>query len=276
MTREELLELAALDAFGMLDDYEAALFTRSFHHAPAPVQDEIKEIQASFAGDPALLPDVEPTAEQRGRVLAAVARAIESESVELAPLAMIGGSPRNRGTRATRQASVLSSPFWRAAAFILAAGNLVFAYFCVQLYQDQVQLAEAIIERDTIDGAKALIGGDFYEDFVGNPNCKVVVLSPIGGRPISATVYLKPVTTASGEAEYALFLKTEGLPETTPFTLTARQGTEVELTHQFTTAVAAISGKRIDEVVAVVGLAATRMTWEITDATGTVLLSFNA
>ena len=45
MTREELLELAALDAFGLLDDYEAALFTRSFHHAPVAVQDEIRSTE---------------------------------------------------------------------------------------------------------------------------------------------------------------------------------------------------------------------------------------
>ena len=37
MTREELLELSALDALGLLEEYEAALFTRSFHHAPAAV-----------------------------------------------------------------------------------------------------------------------------------------------------------------------------------------------------------------------------------------------
>ncbi len=41
MTRKELLELAALDVLGLLDEYEAAYYTRSFHHAPASVQDEI-------------------------------------------------------------------------------------------------------------------------------------------------------------------------------------------------------------------------------------------
>ena len=86
MTREELLELAALDAFGLLDDYEAALFTRSFHHAPVAVQDEIKELQASFASDPVFVPDVQPATDLRHRVLDRVSKAIETESVELAPL----------------------------------------------------------------------------------------------------------------------------------------------------------------------------------------------
>ncbi len=90
MSREELLELAALDALGLLDEYEAALYTRSFHHAPAAVQDEIKDLQAAYSADPTFLPDVEPASTGRVRVLGAVRRAIEQESLELAPLAMIG------------------------------------------------------------------------------------------------------------------------------------------------------------------------------------------
>ena len=95
MSRDDLLELAALDAFGLLDDYEAALFTRSFHHAPVGVQDEIRELQAEYAGDEALLPEVGPDATLKARVLRSVATAIEEESIELAPLATIG---RRRST----------------------------------------------------------------------------------------------------------------------------------------------------------------------------------
>ena len=41
-SHRELLELAALDAFGQLDEFEADLFNRSFHHAPVPLQEQIK------------------------------------------------------------------------------------------------------------------------------------------------------------------------------------------------------------------------------------------
>ncbi|MCP4007434.1 MAG: hypothetical protein GY725_24900 [bacterium] len=90
MAREDLLELAPLDALGMLDDYESALFTRSFHHAPAAVQDEIKELQAKVASNPVLLPKIEPPARLRERVLMRVDRAIEEGGAELRPLATIG------------------------------------------------------------------------------------------------------------------------------------------------------------------------------------------
>ena len=60
MTQRELLELAALDALGLLDEFEAAYYTRSFHDAPATVQDEIKRLQAELATDQRLLPGDEP------------------------------------------------------------------------------------------------------------------------------------------------------------------------------------------------------------------------
>ena len=96
MTRQELLELAALDALGLLDRYEAALYTRSFHHASAPVQDEIVRLQAEIASDETLLPVDEPDGSLRERVLRKVAEAIEAEASEFAPLATIGR--RRRGS----------------------------------------------------------------------------------------------------------------------------------------------------------------------------------
>ena len=54
--------------------------------------------EAAFASEAALLPDIQPDPTLRQRILEAVARAIEDESIELAPLAMIGrgqmGRPR--------------------------------------------------------------------------------------------------------------------------------------------------------------------------------------
>ena len=77
MTREQLLELAALDALGLLDEYEAALYNRSFHDAPAAVQEEIQRLQALVANDETLRVDEEPDPSLRARVLTAVAKAIE-------------------------------------------------------------------------------------------------------------------------------------------------------------------------------------------------------
>ena len=48
---KQLIELAVLDAHGLLEPIEADLFNRSFHDAPASVQDEIIQIQRDFALD---------------------------------------------------------------------------------------------------------------------------------------------------------------------------------------------------------------------------------
>ena len=89
MTRDEMIELAPLDALGLLDAYEAALFTRSFHLAPRSVQDEIRALQAAVAEDETLLAAVSPPPGMRDRVLPNIHAAIAAE-IDLAPLAVIG------------------------------------------------------------------------------------------------------------------------------------------------------------------------------------------
>jgi hypothetical protein len=90
MTRQELLEHAALDALGLLDQFEADLYTRSFHHAPAAVQDEVLRLQAEIASDESLVASVAPDSALRERVLRAVAEAMERDAATLGPIASIG------------------------------------------------------------------------------------------------------------------------------------------------------------------------------------------
>ncbi|MHC4809286.1 MAG: hypothetical protein ACYTEV_02840 [Planctomycetota bacterium] len=163
MTRDELLELAPLDALGLLDEYDALLFSRGFHAAPESVQAEIRELQAAVAADETLLPDVTPPASLSGRVLAAVRSEVEASS-DLAPLATIGR--RRSATAAAAAAATLDRPGmvqrptahggpirprrrlvdslanhgWRAAAFALAAAVVVAMYFGVQLLDQNREL----------------------------------------------------------------------------------------------------------------------------------------
>jgi hypothetical protein len=92
MSREELIELAPLDAFGLLEDYEAALFNRSFHHAPASVQAEIRALQAQLAEEASLLSSEEPRQTLRQKVLIRVSEEVEEATEQLRPLATIGGA----------------------------------------------------------------------------------------------------------------------------------------------------------------------------------------
>ncbi len=141
---KELLEFAALDALGLLDEYEAATYTRSFTDAPAIVQDEIKRLQAEIASDPSLLLDEEPDAALRQRVLDYVSEAVEREA---APLATIG-LRRGAGAAGGRAAEVPAVHFWRAASFVLAAAGLAMAYLFTQAYQSSNELTKAALYDD--------------------------------------------------------------------------------------------------------------------------------
>jgi hypothetical protein len=153
MTRRELLELAALDALGMLDEYEAALYTRSYHQAPAGVQDEIAELQARISTDLAAYCDEEPDPALRSRVIEYVSRAVESEGAELAPIATIG---RPRATAASRHEADIAgriggnpAVFWRVAVFALCTATLVLAYVLSESMRQSNEFARMALENNT-------------------------------------------------------------------------------------------------------------------------------
>ena len=100
MRRDELLEMASLDALGMLEADEAAFFSRSFLEAPRMVQDEIRALQASIASDLQLVSDEEPPAFLRNKVIGAVLDEIDDATKGLAPIATIGGLRNMRAANA--------------------------------------------------------------------------------------------------------------------------------------------------------------------------------
>jgi len=152
MTPRQLLELASLDALGLLDDVESAMYTRSFHDAPATVQDEVLRLQGEIADDHLLLPGEEPDPELRERVLKAVADALARDD-SLAPLARIGRQRRERDRDGNGRLSRMnlggSGQLWRAASFALAGVSLIMAYFLAIGRQASFELYDAAIWGDT-------------------------------------------------------------------------------------------------------------------------------
>ncbi len=178
MTRQELLELAALDAFGLLDEYEADSYTRCFQDAPVGVQEELIQLQAQLVSDDSLLPKEEPRPQLRQRVLEAVAQAIDEETSNLKPLAMIG-KPRNSMTELIGQFPLSrSGQFWRAAAFALAGMVVVIAYFWSNAYHSSIEITKAALLEDMRGQLKEYIDPNF-EDFVSNPYATVIPLMPV-------------------------------------------------------------------------------------------------
>lgn len=183
LDRSELLELAALDVCGMLDEYESALFTRSFHHAPAAVQREIIDLQAELASDTTLLPEESPDPALRRRVLDAVSRAIEKEQTELAPLATIGhtGAALPSGRVITSNRNESSAPLWRAAAFTLAASLLVVTFFWISTNRDAHRIAMIAIDNEMQDQFEQEFGPTFGKLVLEDDTQRVALRAPNNG-----------------------------------------------------------------------------------------------
>jgi hypothetical protein len=261
MTREELLELAALDAFGLLDEYEAALYSRSFHHAPVAVQDEIRDVQAALASEEALLPNVEPDPGLRQRVLQAVNEAIEADSLRLAPLAMIGRARRDDEPARGPFRLISAGQVWRAATFVLAGSLLVVLYFGIQFYDRNEQITDYALGQRTYDQVRELLGPDLL-DYIHNPNCSTVRLLPVDQRSaMNAVVF---VNESTGEG----FLYAFAVDPDAPYTLVAT-GPGGETIRQEFTATNAIHGVRLTGIdTTLLG----SLSWSIADASGMVVL----
>ncbi len=263
MTRQALLELAALDALGLLDRYEAALYTRSFHYASAPVQDEIVRLQAEIVSDESLLPEEEPDGSLRERVLRKVAEAIEREASEFAPLATIGRRRHRPGESDRRLAFGASGQFWRDAAFVMAGAVVVLAYFSTEANRSSNEIARLAITNDTEQLAVVL--GPMGRHFVVGDSEKIALRPANGGKVVGA-VYVNETTKLA-------FVFFDGLPRTVGDDYTLRVVLEDKTTKNLQTfrSSGIFSGLRVANLSA--SLLASISRWEITDLAGAVILT---
>jgi hypothetical protein len=270
MTREELRALAALDAFGLLDEYETALYTRSFHHAPVAVQDEIIALQAELVSDETLLPAVTPPSELRAKVLQAVARAVEATDTQLRPLATIGGGNRRMVPPvqpAQRHVMVGPSHYWRAAAFVLIGAIAVMSYFWSEVYRQNNRFTKWALDSET-DRLITELGseiGPTLENFLRDHESTRVTLNSTDAEDLDdyATVWMsqeddRAIVIISGlqisESEYSLVVRdATGKSET----LARFRQERPRATHRITVSALA---------------RAENVTWEITNAAGVVML----
>ena len=188
----ELLELAVLDAHGLLEPIESEIFNRSFHEAPASIQDEIIRMQLEFATDDSLLPADLPTAELRKKVLSAVANAADNEARFLAPLALIGArvGASKRGVGATG-----SVVLWRTAAMILFGVSVVLAVVTLDVKRTAINIAQKAANVVANDSMQNLTNTKFVE-FINNPYYNVTRLERAEGNQagyIRVAIYSEPV-----------------------------------------------------------------------------------
>ena len=266
MTRDELLESAALDAFGLLDEYEALLYTRSFHHAPAAVQDEIIQLQANLVSDETFMTPQEPDADLRQRVLDAVAEAIELEAPQLEPLAVIGRA-RPLAEVAPRAGRMPFATAWRrVAVFALCASLIVMLYEWSKAKEEGNAIAVSALNVYTDAQLDRLIGPTI-KDYLFDPSAKRVFFKPSSaGTGMEAVIF---INEGSGQA----FLVTQALPASKEldYKLSIKDADGARTTiHKFSSN-GLLSGARV--ALKDVAYNLQNVVWEITDRNGQVLLA---
>lgn len=128
----DLLELASLDAMGLLDAEEREDFERAFAAAPPAVQAQLRREQLRFASD-ASLPAVEVPLGLRARVLSAIMEKMQGMSGRRAGAA--GALPLRTPSGVSR--------FWRVGAIGALAASLVLGYFSLQIFNENRGLRDA-------------------------------------------------------------------------------------------------------------------------------------
>ena len=189
MTPRELLELASLDALALLDEVEQEIYTRSFHAAPATVQDEVLRLQAEITNDLSLLPGDEPDPLLREKVLKAVAEAVERADSTLAPLARIG-RPRPAAGQDTGAGFTMggTGQFWRAATFVLAGVSLIMAYFMAMGRQASDDVAAAALWGNTAELERLLTPPS--KQFLLDNSTKIVLKRVNGNDPYRGSLFI--------------------------------------------------------------------------------------
>lgn len=187
MTLQDMIELAILDALGLLDEEETRAFESAYRGAAPAVQAQIRREQTRLARIEALLPNVTPPAELRAVVVEAIRREISATHVagSINPAKSVADSmiPSRR-----------VSPLWRAAALGMAAAAVVFGVttlkfqFHLDEMRRQMQDSELLALVNTQFGPKV-------RDVLFSRDTKRVILTPAPSTKGQASIFLNPEWT---------------------------------------------------------------------------------
>lgn len=143
----QLVEMASLDAFGLLDAEDSLRFEDAFLAAPSRIRDSILDLQAEMVTEDPLLFSETPDDSLREKVLQKVAEAMSERDETLQPLAQIG--PADELTQASIENRSFSQSIWtwRAVALVLLGVSITLAVFGIVADRNHRELIQAINNR---------------------------------------------------------------------------------------------------------------------------------
>jgi len=173
MNTLDLIELAVLDALGMLEKDEAQAFDAAFRAAPPAVQQRVRTEQERLANLEALLPNVSPDAGVRDRVLVAVREAILAQAVAKASEEEDDAEPLTfRKSRGVHQA-------WRVGAVASAAAAIAFGVAFGHSTLRYIDLEERFQGNIALDGAIGAYGTESMDIFFNKDLLQDVEFTPV-------------------------------------------------------------------------------------------------
>ncbi len=187
MTTQELIEMASLDALGMLDADERADFEAAFRAASPAVQAQVRREQKRFASADHLLPEVDPPAGLKFKVLSAVREAILGLTAGDAAAAAHAVS-----TGSKAGAWFNSTTIWRAACIGFATTTVLLTGVAAYVFDRN----QAYVEQTEIALGKALLselGSDFQQVALAE-GVKVFDFASANGLSAKAKLWVHPET----------------------------------------------------------------------------------
>jgi hypothetical protein len=178
--------MATLDALGLLEPNEREAFERAFGSASPSIQRQVVREQRRLAADESLLPDVEPSANLRERVVAAVREAMSSVRVDSPSdvLARILPDPVSMRRNVT--------PLWRAACIAFASATIMLLLAGFSL-QQEIQRAMSAREDANFAAIMTQDLGPEFADALLSPKAQRVAFSKAEGtRRGNAAIYYDP------------------------------------------------------------------------------------
>jgi len=192
MTTRELIELAQLDALGLLDDQEREAFDRAFAAAPASIQAQLRREQTRLARTDWVPIDGEPPAELRDAVLTDVAAAALKDRV-MAAVRREMGTPvqRHAGGRLHPPIHQVRSVsrVWRVGALASAAAAVALAATTFFLQSQYSSLESEIRKTNTYDTVIAIRGFNL-QNLVFNESSRLVHFEAAPGFDGFATAFI--------------------------------------------------------------------------------------
>jgi anti-sigma-K factor RskA len=167
MNLQQLIELAVLDAMGLLDETEQHQFETAFRAASPQVQAQVRREQTRLSVMDSLLPDVSPPAGLRAAVLELVRRHILGQERDVA-----GELPVLRSTSRV-------SHLWRTASIALAAACVVLSVGTYQMYRSASETGTRLNDDGFMKAMVNKVGAAYVRDVLFDRDTRRVVFSPV-------------------------------------------------------------------------------------------------